>query len=76
MLPSQVILPSDASSVSAFIVQGNNLLDFFVILPLQVILPSSDVIAVHAIAMVIIQYNKTIVSFCEGNMTILSTLEW
>ena len=67
ILPSQVILLFDATSVSAFHMQGNILLvsDFPVVLPSQVILPSGDVIAVSSFAVVRMQYNKTIVALVQ-----------
>ena len=58
ILPSQVVLPSDVSSVSEFHVQGN------VILISQLILPSGDVIAVNAV--VRIPCNETIIAFVRG----------
>ena len=42
ILPSQVILPSDVSSVRAFHMQGNIPSGFPALLPLQIILPSVD----------------------------------
>ena len=55
--------------------QGNILLvsGFPAILPSQVILPSGDVIAVSSVAVVRIQYNKTILPLCKGNMTFCSS---
>ena len=54
ILPSQVILLSNVTSVSAFHMQGNISLvsGFPAILPSQVILPSGDVIAVSSVAFV------------------------
>ena len=62
ILPLQLIMPSDVSSVSAFHVQGNILLGSLALLPSQVILPSGDVIAVRAVAVVRNRYNKTTVA--------------
>ena len=47
--------------------QGNILLvsDFPVVLPSQVILPSGEVIAVSSVAVVRMQYNKTIVAIVQ-----------
>ena len=53
ILPSRVILPSD---VSAFHVQGNILSAF------SAILPSGDIVAVSAVAVLRIRYNKTILA--------------
>ena len=61
ILPSLVILPSDISSVSIFHLQGNILSGFPAILPSWVILPYGEVIAVSAVAVVTIRYNKKIV---------------
>ena len=52
ILPSQVILLSDVTSVSAF--------------NMQLILPSGDVIAVSSVTVVRIRYNKTIVALVQG----------
>ena len=49
ILPSQVILPSDFTSVRAFHMQCNILSGLPAILPSLVILPSGDVIAVSAV---------------------------
>ena len=51
-----VILPSDVTSVSAFHVLAK-LSGFPTIVPAQVILPSGDVIATSAVAVVRIWYN-------------------
>ena len=66
ILPSQIILPSDFTSVSIFHVQGNILSGFPTTLPSQVILPSGDVIPVRADAVVRIWYNKTVVALVQG----------
>ena len=68
ILPSQVILLSDITSVSAFNMQGNILLvsGSPAILHSQVILPSGDVIAVSSVTVVRIRYNKTIVALVQG----------
>ena len=70
------ITPSDVTSVSAFHVQCNILSGFPALLPSHVILPSDEVIAVSAVAVVRIRYNKSIVvvllPLYEGNMTICS----
>ena len=60
MLPSQVILLSDTTSVSTFHMQGNILL----VLGVPAILPSGEVIAVSSVTVVRIRYNKTIVAPC------------
>ena len=53
MLPSQVILPSDVTLVSAFQLQGNIVSDFPAISQSQIIIASSDVvIAFSAFAIV------------------------
>ena len=72
ILPSQVILPSDVTSVSTFHEHGNILSGFPAILPLHVILPSGDVIAVSAVAIIKIWYNKQSLPLNEGNTTICS----
>ena len=58
------MLSSDVTSVSAIYVQGNILSGLLAILPsdLQVILSSGDPIAVSVVAVVRIQYNKTIIT--------------
>ena len=66
ILPSQVILPTDITWVSAFQVQSNILLSFPAILPSQVILPSGDIIAASAVAVVRIQCNETVVALVQG----------
>ena len=79
MLPciiiSQVILPSDITLVSAFHVQGNILSSFPAILSSQVIVPSSDINAVSAVAVIRIGYNKTIVALVQGLYDKLFTLD-
>ena len=72
ILPSQVILPSDVTSVSTFHEQGNILSGFPAILPLHVIFTSGDVIAVSAVAIINIRYNKQLLPLYEGSMTICS----
>ena len=59
VLPSQVILLSDVTSVCSFRMQGIILSGFPAILPAQVILSSGDVIAVSAIR----RYNKIVCSY-------------
>ena len=61
ILPSQVILPPDVTSVSAFHVQG-----IVYRVPSQLILPSGDVIAVRAVTVVRTRYNKTMVALVRG----------
>ena len=58
ILPLQVVLPSDVTSVSEFHVHVSG---FPIILPSQVILPFGDIIAASAVAVVRIWYNKAIV---------------
>ena len=66
ILPSQVILPSNVTSVSTFHMQGNILSGFPAMLPLQVILPSGDVIVFSAVAVVRVRSIKTIVALVQG----------
>ena len=66
ILRSQVILPSDITSVSTFHVQGKILQCYPVILPLQVILTFGDITAVSVAAVLGIWYNKTIVALVQG----------
>ena len=60
ILPSQVILPFDVTWVSAFLVLGNILQCY----PVKLL--SGDVIAVSAVAVVRIWYNKRIVALVQG----------
>ena len=75
ILPSQVIMHNEITLVSAFHVQGNILLSFLAILPSLVILPSDDVIATSADAVVRIRYNKTIVALVRGQYENLFTID-
>ena len=57
---SQVILPSDVISVGTFHALGN------ILSSRPALLPTGDGIAVSAVAVVRIRYNKTIVALVRG----------